>query len=93
MCDASDYVIGVVLGQKRERAFQVIYYASRTLNDVQINYATTEKELLTIVFTFEKFWPYLIGNRVIMDINHSTIKYLITKKDVKPRLIRWLLLL
>ena len=58
MCDVSDYVIGAVLGQKRERTFQVIYYASRTLNDVQLNYSTIEKELLEIVFAFDKFRPY-----------------------------------
>ena len=63
------------------------------LNDVQINYATTEKELLAIVFAFDKFWPYLIGNRVIVHTDHSAIKYLMTKKDAKPRLIRWVLLL
>ena len=55
MCDVSDYAIGAILGQKRERAFQVIYYASRMLNDAQLNYATTEKELLAIVFAFDKF--------------------------------------
>ena len=93
MCDASDYAIGAVLGQKRERIFQVIYYASRTLNDAQLNYATTEKELLAIVFAFDKFRPYLIGNKVIVHTDHSAIKYLMTKKDVKPRLIRWVLLL
>ena len=43
MCDASEYAIGAVLGQKRERIFQVIYNASRTLNDAQLNYATTKK--------------------------------------------------
>ena len=43
MCDVSDYPIGAVLGQKRERTFQVIYYASRALNDAQLNYATIEK--------------------------------------------------
>ena len=43
MCDVSDYAIGPILGQKRERTFQVVYYASRTLNDVQLNYARTEK--------------------------------------------------
>ena len=93
MCDASDYVIGAVLGQKRERIFQVIYYASRTLNDAQLNYATTEKELLAIVFAFDKFRPYLIGNKVVVHTDHSAIKYLMTKKDTKPRLIRWVLLL
>ena len=93
MCDASDYAIGAVLGQKRDRTFQVIYYASRTLNDARLNYATTKKELLAIVFTFDKFRPYLIGNRVIVHTDHSAIKYLMTKKDAKPRLIRWVLLL
>ena len=66
MCDASDFAIGAVLGQKREKIFQVIYYASRTLNDAQLNYATTEKELLAIVFAFDKFRPYLIGNKVVV---------------------------
>ena len=93
MCDASDYAIGAVLGQKREKIFQVIYYVSRTLNDAQLNYATTEKELLAIVFAFDKFRPYLIGNKVVVHTDHSTIKYLMTKKDAKPRLIRWVLLL
>ena len=93
MCDASYFAIGAVLGQKRERIFQVIYYASRTLNDPQLNHATTEKELLAIVFAFDKFQPYLIGNKVIVHTNYSAIKYLMTKKDAKPRLIKWVLLL
>ena len=93
MCDANDYAIGPVLGQKRERIFQVIHYARLTLNDAQLNYATTEKELLAIVFSFNKFRPYLIGNKVIVHTDHSVIKYLMTKNDTKPRLIRWVLLL
>ena len=93
MCDASDYAIGVVLRQKRERIFQVIHYAGRTLNDAQLNYATTKKKLLAIVFSFDKFRPYLIGNKVIVHADHSAIKYLMTKKDAKLRLIRWVLLL
>ena len=93
MCDASDYAIGAVLGQKREKIFQVIYYASRTLNDAQLNYATTKKELLAIVFAFDKFRPYLIDNKVIVHTDHLAIKNLMTKKDEKPRLIRWVLLL
>ena len=93
MCDARDFAIGAVLGQKREKIFQVIYYASRTLNDAQQNYTTTEKELLAIVFAFNKFRPYLIGNKVVVHTDHSSIKYLMTKKDAKPRLIRWVLLL
>ena len=58
-----------------------------------MNYATTEKDLLAIVFAFDKFRPYLIGNKVIVHTDHSAIKYLMTKKDAKPRLIRWVLLL
>ena len=83
MCDASDYAIGAVLGQKRDRIFQVIHYASRTLTDAQLNYATTEKELLAIVFAFDKFRPYLIGNKVVVHTNHLAIKYLMTKKRCK----------
>ena len=73
--------------------FHAIYYASKTLNEAQLNYAIAEKELLAIVFAFEKFRSYLIGNKVIVFTNHSTIKYLMAKKDSKPRLIRWVLLL
>ena len=91
--NTSDYAIEAMLGQKRDRIFQVIDYASRTLNDAQLNHATTEKELLAIVFAFDKFRPYLIGNKVIVHNDHSTIKYLMTKKDAKSRLIRWVLLL
>ena len=73
MCDASDYAIGAVLGKKRDRIFQVIHYASLTLNDAQLNYATIEKELLAIVFAFDIFRPYLIGNKVIVHTDHSAI--------------------
>ena len=60
---------------------------------MQLNYATNEKELLAIVFAFGKFRPYLICNKVTVHTDHSAIKYLITKKDAKLRLIRWVLLL
>ena len=63
------------------------------LNDAQLNYVTIEKELLVYVFAFDKFRPYLIGNKVIVHTDHSTIKYLMTKKESKLRLIRWVLLL
>ncbi|KAM1943148.1 hypothetical protein ACFX15_011526 [Malus domestica] len=93
MCDASDYVVGVVLGQRRDKLPHVIYYASRTLNDAQLNYATTEKELLAVVFALEKFRSYLIGAKVIVYSDHSALKYLLSKKKAKPRLIRWVILL
>ncbi|KAK8506990.1 hypothetical protein V6N12_041667 [Hibiscus sabdariffa] len=93
MCDASDYAVGTALGQRRGKLFDVIYYASRTLNDAQVNYTTTEKELLAVVFSFDKFRSYLIGTKVVVHTDHSAIKYLVTKKDAKPRLIRRILLL
>ncbi|CAN6679368.1 unnamed protein product [Malus baccata var. baccata] len=93
MCDASDYALGVVLGQRRDKKPHVIYYASRTLNDAQLNYSTTEKELLAVVFALDKFHSYLLGTKVIVYTNHAALKYLLTKKEAKPRLIRWMLLL
>ncbi|CAN6692802.1 unnamed protein product [Malus baccata var. baccata] len=93
MCDASDYVVGAVLGQRVNKVPHVICYASRTLNDAQLNYTTTENELLAVVFALEKFRSYLIGTKVIVFSDHAALKYLLTKKDAKPRLIRWILLL
>ncbi|CAN6567537.1 unnamed protein product [Malus baccata var. baccata] len=93
MCDASDYAIGAVLGQRKNKQPHVIYYASRTLNDAQLNYSTTEKELLAVVFALDKFRSYLLGTKVIIFTDHAAIKYLLTKKEAKPRLIRWMLLL
>ncbi|CAN6706481.1 unnamed protein product [Malus baccata var. baccata] len=93
MCDASDYALGAVLGQRKDKRPHVIYYASRTLNDAQLNYSTTEKELLAVVFALDKFRSYLIGTKVIVFTNHAALKYLLTKKEAKPRLIRWMLLL
>ncbi|PNX96063.1 hypothetical protein L195_g019264 [Trifolium pratense] len=93
MCDASDYAVGAVLGQHHGKLFHVIYYSSKVLNENQINYTTTEKELLAVVYALEKFRPYLIGSKVIVFTDHSALKYLLTKGDSKPRLLRWILLL
>nr|GFA40159.1 reverse transcriptase domain-containing protein [Tanacetum cinerariifolium] len=93
MCDASDYVIGVVLGQKVEKHFRPIHYASKTMNQAETNYTTTEKEMLAVVYAFKKFRSYLIMNKSIVYTDHSALKYLFAKKDVKARLIRWILLL
>ncbi|KAA3473721.1 retroelement pol polyprotein-like [Gossypium australe] len=93
MCDASDFAVGAVLGQRRNKVFHPIYYASRSLTGAQLNYTVTEKELLAIVFAFDKFRSYLVGTKMIVYTNHSTIKYVLAKKDAKPRLIRWVLLL
>ncbi|CAN6723515.1 unnamed protein product [Malus baccata var. baccata] len=93
MCDASDYALGAVLGQRKDKRPRVIYYASRTLNDAQLNYSTTEKELLAVVFALDKFRSYLIGTKVIVFTDYAALKYLLTKNEAKPRLIRWILLL
>ncbi|BBG92801.1 transposable element gene [Prunus dulcis] len=93
MCDASDYAIGAVLGQRKNKLLHVIHYASRTLNDAQLNYATTEKELLAVVFALDKFRSYLLGAKVIVYTDHAALKFLLAKKEAKPRLIRWVLLL
>ena len=93
MCDASDFTMGAVLGQKKEKIFRPIYYASRTFNEAQENYSITKKEMLAIVFACEKFKPYILGSHVIVHTDHAAIKYLMSKKEAKPRLIRWVLLL
>ncbi|KAF8110675.1 hypothetical protein N665_0080s0010 [Sinapis alba] len=82
-----------MLGQKKEKKLHAIYYASRTLDDAQRNYATTEKELLAMVFSFDKFQSYLVGLKIVVHTDHAALKYLMNKKDVKPRLLRWILLL
>ena len=93
MCDASDYAMGAVLGQKTDKMFRAIYYASKTFNEAQENYSTTKKEMLAMVFACEKFRPYILRSHVIIHTDHAAIKYLMAKKEAKPRLIRWVLLL
>ena len=93
MCDASDYAAGAVLGQRVDKKPVVIYYASKTFSDAQLNYTTTEKELLAVVFALDKFRSYIWGSKVIVFSDHSALKHLLKKKDAKPRLIRWILLL
>nr|GFC17210.1 reverse transcriptase domain-containing protein [Tanacetum cinerariifolium] len=93
MCDASDFAIGAVLGKRHEKNFRPIYYASKTLTDAESNYTTTEKEMLAVVYAFEKFRSYLIMNKFIVHTDHSALKYLFAKKDAKARLLRWVLLL
>nr|GEZ98177.1 reverse transcriptase domain-containing protein [Tanacetum cinerariifolium] len=93
MCDASDYAIGAVLGQHKLKHFLPIHYASKTMTEAQIHYTTTEKEMLAVVYAFEKFRPYLVLSKSIVYIDHSALKYLLNKQDAKPWLLRWVLLL
>jgi len=85
MCDASDFVIGAILGQRIDNKQHMIYYSSRTLNDAQLNCTTTGKEFLVVVFALEKFCPYLLGTTIFTD--HSALRYLMMKKDAKARFV------
>nr|GEX58932.1 reverse transcriptase domain-containing protein [Tanacetum cinerariifolium] len=93
MCVASDYAIGAVLGQHKSKHFQPIHYASKTMTEAQIYYTMTEKEMLAVVYAFEKFRPYLVLSKSIVYTYHLALKYLLNKQDAKPRLLRWVLLL
>jgi hypothetical protein len=93
MCDVSDYAVGTVLNQSKDKKHYAISYASKTLTEPQLNYATTKKELLAVVFAIKKFRSYLVGAKVIVYTDHAALKYLLMKKDAKPCLIQWILLL
>nr|GEW91268.1 hypothetical protein [Tanacetum cinerariifolium] len=82
-----------VLGQRKTKHFQPIHYANKTMTEAQIHYTMTEKEMLEVVYAFEKFWPYLVLSKSIMYKDHSALKYLLNKQDAKPRLLWWVLLL
>nr|GEZ11646.1 reverse transcriptase domain-containing protein [Tanacetum cinerariifolium] len=88
-----DYAVGAVLGQRIKKHFRPIHYASKTMNQAEKNYTMTEKEMLAVVYAFEKFCSYLIMKKSIVYSDHSALKYLFTKKDAKARLLRWILLL
>ena len=93
MCDASDLAIGTILGQREDGKPHVVYYASKTLNETQRNYTTIDKELLIVVYALHKFRAYLVGFDIVIFTDHSSLKYLLTKKNAKARLILWVLLL
>nr|GEV10345.1 reverse transcriptase domain-containing protein [Tanacetum cinerariifolium] len=79
--------------ERVEKHFQPIHYASKTMTQAVMNYTTTEKEMLAVVYAFEKFRSYPIMNKSIVYTDHSALKYLFAKKDAKARLLRWILLL
>ena len=82
-----------MLSQRKDKKLHVIYYSSRTLTDTQLNYANIEKEMLVVIFAFDKFRSYLLGSKVVVYIDYTTLKYLINKKDSTLRFIRWVFLL
>ncbi|GJR93530.1 reverse transcriptase domain-containing protein [Tanacetum coccineum] len=93
MCDASDFAVGAILGQKDSKIFHPIYFASKILNPAQQKYTVTKKELMAVVFAFDKFKSYLILSKTIVHTDHSALRHLFKKQDAKPHLIRWILLL
>jgi hypothetical protein len=80
MCDASDFAIGAVLGQTKDKKHYAISYASKTLTGPQLNYATNEKELLAVVFAIDMFISYLVGAKVIIYSDHAALKYCSLRK-------------
>ncbi|GKC26903.1 reverse transcriptase domain-containing protein, partial [Tanacetum coccineum] len=88
MCDASDFTIGAVLGQRKMKHFQPIHYDSKTITEAQIHYTMMEKEMLVVVYAFEKFRPYIVLSKSIVYTDHSDLKYLLSKQDAKPRFLR-----
>nr|GEW67921.1 retrovirus-related Pol polyprotein from transposon 17.6 [Tanacetum cinerariifolium] len=93
MYDANDLAIGVILRKRQENHFRPVHYASKTMTEAESHYTTTEKEMLVVVYAFEKFWSYLIMNKSIVYMDHLALKDLFAKKDSKARLLRWVLLL
>jgi hypothetical protein len=91
ICDASHYAIGAVLGHSKYKKHYAISYTSKTLTGPQLNYATTEKELLAMVFAIERFRSHLVGAKVIVYTDHVAVKNLLMKKDATPCLIQWIL--
>nr|GEX74182.1 reverse transcriptase domain-containing protein [Tanacetum cinerariifolium] len=87
MCESSDYAIGAFLGQRKSKHFQPIHYAIKTMIEAQIHYTTTKKEMLAVVYAFEKFRPYLFLSKSIVYTDHSALKYFLNKQDVKPRFL------
>nr|GEV27154.1 hypothetical protein [Tanacetum cinerariifolium] len=83
MCNASDFAIGAVLGKRQDKHVRPIHYASKTMTEAESNYTTMEKEMLAVVYAFEKFRSYLIMNKSIVYMDHSALKYLFAKKDSK----------
>ncbi|RDY12209.1 Retrovirus-related Pol polyprotein from transposon 17.6, partial [Mucuna pruriens] len=95
MCNASNSTLGAVLGQRVGvgKPVHAISYTSRTMEPTQLNYTTTKKELLAIVYALDKFRSYLLGYKIVVFCDHAALRFLLRKPDAKPRLIRWMLLL
>ena len=93
ICDASDYAVGAILGQRIDKKPIAIWYVSKTLSEAQMNYTTTVKELLVVVYALEKCRPYILGSKIVVYTDHAALKYMFSKKEAKPQLIRCVTLL
>ena len=93
-CDASDVSLGSVLYQEDDEGnHQVISFASRVLNSCEKNYNVTEKELLSVVFSCNKFRTYILGYKTTIRTDHKSISFLKNCKLNHGRLTRWSLTL
>nr|GEV52134.1 reverse transcriptase domain-containing protein [Tanacetum cinerariifolium] len=81
------------LGATKDQTYSAYTLCEQDMMDAQAHYTTTKKELLAVVYAFEKFWPYLVLSKTIVCTDHSALKYLFAKQDAKPRLLRWILIL
>lgn len=91
--DACGYGIGAVLVQKDGTEEFVVGYASRHLNQAEMNYSTTEQECLAVVYATRQFRPYIFGAPVTVVTDQASLTWLMTAKNQNGRLIRWSLLL
>lgn len=91
--DSSNTVVGGVLGQKEETRTYVIYFISKIPTPAELNYTTTEKEMLVVIYYVNKFRHYIIGYEVFVHTDHSAIRYLMKKPITHGKVTRWLLLL
>lgn len=91
--DASFYAIGAHISNEKPPKDRPIEYYSKSLNDAQINYATTHKELLAIVMAIERFRHYVWGKHFVIYTDHEALTYLFNQTKPGSRLLRWKLLL
>jgi hypothetical protein len=91
--DASFIALGVVLAQPREGDIDhPLSFSRRNLSTAKINYTTTEREGLAMVYALHKFCHYLLGGHFKMFTDHSVLKYLVNKPVLGGRICRWILL-
>ena len=87
--DASNKAIGAALGQVEEKLPYAIYFVSKNLSKAELNYTVTEKELLAVVHSLNKFSHYITSYQTFVHTYHATIRYLMNKPEVNSRIIRW----